>query len=689
MRKIVMKLQLPLLFGMPGKCTVLGLERVKPCCRAGHDCTMRGAESEIKQWNCFYFGNRPGTNDVGIPGKNVGYMPQDISSTENFPFQKHSATLELSVESSLISNPKLLILDEPTVGVDALLRQKIWTYLKKLASCEGTTIIISTHYLDEARQADMIGIIRDGKMIAETSPTQLINSQGTGSLQSAVLNLCRKSSNDYSQNDASEKCALNELEMRTIRTTNSLQKSSVPASKIKCFNESVTRIRTLVEKNFAIVFRNLLLLTFVIWIPAIEVLSVCVSFGYSPAHLKLGVINQEMNASSCPSFSPIKGECDLTFSSCTFLHHISKKTIDLVSFDLEQDAEAAVHSGSIWGYLVFQPEFSSSIYDRALFGVNVDDIALNSSQVIVKLDETNKQISTTIKIELHDAFSDFTSALLADCGYDSRQSLSPLQYGSPIFGKDDTELIEYTSTSMALAAVFFWPILTVGTRFMEERKCGMMERSIVAGVRTWEIMGSYLISEFFILMPQTLVTLAVVLFVCGIKIVGSIYLALGLLLLIGCCGASLGFLFGSFCREKIEVPILGLAFFIPNLILCGIYWPIEGMSELFQCVAKLLPCTLAAESIRSIVSRGWAYRMRTFGRVSLLCLLTYLCILLFPFCFVNLSSQNKNDRSLSEPMKLPRAYNRNIKCGIITRGKTPALLYNRAVNQTGTFMNLK
>ncbi|ODM89195.1 ABC transporter G family member 20, partial [Orchesella cincta] len=171
---------------------------------------------------------------------------------------------------------------------------------------------------------------------------------------------------------------------------------------------------------------------------------------------------------------------------------------------------------SFGGYLVFQPKF----YDRALFGVNVDDVALNSSQVI-------------------------RCVLLANSH--SRNS------------------------------------------FHGRRKCGMMERSIVAGVRTWEIMGSYLISEFFILMPQTLVTLAVVLFVCGIKIVGSIYLALGLLLLIGCCGASLGFLFGSFCREKIEVPILGLAFFIPTSFFVEYIGLLKGCQNFFSVSQSSFP----------------------------------------------------------------------------------------------------
>ncbi|ODM98339.1 ABC transporter G family member 23 [Orchesella cincta] len=494
---------------------------------------------KLDKGSSLVFGEQPGTNNVGIPGKNVGFMPQDITLYGEFSILetfRYFGTLNGMVKKQVDEKSNFLqelleLPHEPTVGVDALVCHKIWTYLRSLSSSEGTTIIISTHYLNEARKADLIGIIRGGIMIAETSPTQLINSDVTGSLQNAVLALCKKGTLLGNSGGNIDAQAVN----RANKTRVTPRKSTVPKKQL--IKESTARVAAIVRKNATVLFRNLLLLSFVIWIPALEILVVCIAYGYDPTSISVGVVNQELNASRCPEIIPVQGECDVDLLSCSFLSHIPFEKLELIPFELEQDAKSAIHSGLVWGYVLFSPNFSSSMYERVITGVDADQSVLNSSTIIVKLDDTNKPISASINVALHDALEDFTSTLLSNCGFDSRQGHSPLQYGVPVFGNDDTDLREYSAPSMAVAVMFFWPIVFVGTRFMEERISGMLERSVVAGVRNWEIFLAYLITEFFILLPQTVFALAVTLLVPAIKIVGSIYLAFGLLLLISCCAA--------------------------------------------------------------------------------------------------------------------------------------------------------
>ena len=92
----------------------------------------------------------------------------------------------LSLACTLIHEPKVLFLDEPTVGVDPELRMSFWDYFYKLKSM-NTTILITTHYMEEARHCDRVGFMKDGGLISEGSSTELLNKTNTDSLEDAFI----------------------------------------------------------------------------------------------------------------------------------------------------------------------------------------------------------------------------------------------------------------------------------------------------------------------------------------------------------------------------------------------------------------------------------------------------------------------------------------------------------------------
>jgi len=92
----------------------------------------------------------------------------------------------LSLAIALIHEPPVLILDEPTVGIDPVLRRSVWEELYKL-SRSGTTIIITTHVMDEAEKCDGLGMIRDGRLIASGSPEKLKKAASSDTLEEAFL----------------------------------------------------------------------------------------------------------------------------------------------------------------------------------------------------------------------------------------------------------------------------------------------------------------------------------------------------------------------------------------------------------------------------------------------------------------------------------------------------------------------
>ncbi|KAH7932506.1 hypothetical protein HPB52_024288 [Rhipicephalus sanguineus] len=96
----------------------------------------------------------------------------------------------VSLAAALIHRPPLLILDEPTVGVDPLLRQSIWHYLVTLTHRESISVIITTHYIEEARLANLVGLMRQGRILAQAVPDDLMKQHGMLTLEDVFLKLC-------------------------------------------------------------------------------------------------------------------------------------------------------------------------------------------------------------------------------------------------------------------------------------------------------------------------------------------------------------------------------------------------------------------------------------------------------------------------------------------------------------------
>jgi len=97
----------------------------------------------------------------------------------------------LSFACSLIHQPELLFLDEPTVGIDPPLRASFWSYFKELTK-KGVTIFITTHYMDEASRCDRVGLIRNGKLLTVDTPNTLKSKTGMESLEDVFLALLKE-----------------------------------------------------------------------------------------------------------------------------------------------------------------------------------------------------------------------------------------------------------------------------------------------------------------------------------------------------------------------------------------------------------------------------------------------------------------------------------------------------------------
>lgn len=225
------------------------------------------------------------SDSVGVNNQKIGFMPQEIALIKEFTIreiiyffgtifgmkaekieerlQSISKLLELprgskmirdcsggeqrrvSFALTLVHEPEILILDEPTVGLDPLLRVKIWDYLFYITRTKNVTVLLSTHYIEEARKSTHVGFMRNGSLIGEDTPQNILEKFEISTLEEAFYKLCQDQ--EFGRTESSQLISPETYdEASTSRTAR--RKSLAPSN--------ANKIRALINKNVIQVVRN-------------------------------------------------------------------------------------------------------------------------------------------------------------------------------------------------------------------------------------------------------------------------------------------------------------------------------------------------------------------------------------------------------------------------------------------------
>jgi ABC-2 type transport system ATP-binding protein len=111
----------------------------------------------------------------------------------------------LEIARGFLHTPKILFLDEPTLGLDPQSRNQLWNHVKRVNESEHVTVMLTTHYMDEAdRVAHRIGIIDHGKLVTQGTPAEIKERTGTATLEDAFLKLTGSTIRDEGANSTDQ-----------------------------------------------------------------------------------------------------------------------------------------------------------------------------------------------------------------------------------------------------------------------------------------------------------------------------------------------------------------------------------------------------------------------------------------------------------------------------------------------------
>ena len=355
-------------------------------------------------------------------------------------------------------DPELIILDEPTVGVDPMLRQNIWKHLLHLSKVNNKTIIITTHYIEEAKQANRVGFMRAGRLLAEERPSTLLTKYGLDSLEDVFLRLCKtdsKAEEDTWQVKTPQPCydsVMDPLvEPETKNTDWRAEHSSGP---------SLINLWALLIKNILKLKRNLPMLLFIFLLPAIQVVFFCVAIGQQPTGLKLGMVNQELKISGVDKCPVVLGGCSYTSLGCRIFND-GGDTVELVEYKTEVGGLADVENGELWGLIVVKANFSDVYKQRLINPTRATGQNLKDGSLSVRLDMSNQQVALTLQQWVLRSVENFTTTLLKGCGQPSGSATGPVRFEEPVYGEKVRQTmakLRYLSSLIRIqASLNSWP----------------------------------------------------------------------------------------------------------------------------------------------------------------------------------------------------------------------------------------
>uniref|UniRef100_A0A8C5HRI7 ABC transporter G family member 23-like n=3 Tax=Gouania willdenowi TaxID=441366 RepID=A0A8C5HRI7_GOUWI len=591
---------------------------------------------KISKGHITVLGKPPAFPGHNVPGRKVGYMPQDLALYNEFTIsdtlsffgrihgltsketqarmdflveflhlpQKNSLVRNLSggqrrrvsLGAALLQNPELLILDEPTVGVDPVLRAKIWQHLVEIVKTGKVSVIITTHYIEEARQANMVGLMRNGRLLAEGPPDAVMKQHSATTLERAFLQLCETSDQVESKRESSSleispSFLSGKDESQPILSVGPAASDDIPIYSAdwkvrarhvlpKWRNIAALMIKTLVRMK-----RMPGSLCFQFLLPVIQISLICLCVGGDPEGIHIAVVNNESSASSY---------------SNALLSFLDNSSVTQVALS-HSEAFEGIYNGEYWGVVGFGKNFTSYLTKR-MIQRQVSREVVDGGSVHVWLDLTNRQIALMLQKKLHQAFQAFVDNKLSSMAY---MVALPIKFEEPIYGHMNTDFTTFVTPGAVLSITFYLAVGLTALSFVLERKEGLLDRCWVAGVSSLETLLAHLFSQLFVISVQIILLLLFILLVFKMPNEGSLALVVVLIVLQGVTGISFGLVISSAIDDEQNANQAALGIFYPNLILSGIIWPVECIPYPLRYLSLALPQTYASESLRCIMYRGW------------------------------------------------------------------------------------
>ncbi|XP_050422032.1 ABC transporter G family member 23-like [Adelges cooleyi] len=496
----------------------------------------------------------------------------------------------VSLAISLMHDPKLIILDEPTVGIDPVLRNDIWSKFQTMVNEHNITIIITTHYIEEAYQANTVGLMRNGVLVEEASPQDILIKHNTETLEMSFLRLCYNQDTNRENEQISSEAV--------VKTRKPKQKLKNPGAIM-----SFSRIQALLKKNSRVCVRDYMLLFNLVVLPALQALNLCLCVGVDFKHMPIAYKNDEVKFSDCQNVKCIFNENHNDTLSCNVLNYLASHDYNLIEVNSVEDGEMSLNYPSYMAFLYFPENYTKSVQTFLADKGNYDV----KSMVSVHFTKENMLFRNQIIRDVTDCINDVVENVVTYCSY-----YNPKLQGIPMdvntmYGKDVKYVVHSIVSIFIAMGAFYFPSIFAVSCMLTEKLDGILNRSMFAGVTALELLSSmFFINTVIIFIQMTLSMLIVyVLFSNPVQITTGFYAYILLVILLGCIGFFFGLLIAGLSTSKIGAVYVITGWSLIQFTLSGAIWPVEGQPFYLKAVSQVLPLYVAGKTMNDIALKGW------------------------------------------------------------------------------------
>lgn len=515
---------------------------------------------------------------------------------------------------AVLNASKLIILDEPTVGCDPLVCEFMWQYLRKLVAQKDSTIILTTHYLEESRRADIIGFMKNGRILCEGEPNEVMHYYGAKNIEDAFATMYHEDTKSLNFSESKK----DDLSAYPVQLDNQKEFNN---NKINLFNYLVVFIAILVRvlrryfkyKMFAI--GSLGVTVFLVVLTAL-------CLGSTPNHLRIGVIDHENSTFSetfLDSIDPLVVNSFKPFTS--FSEALEEAKTDKIDGFLEINDNLEARLRCIL-YKNWDVSRLTSCRVATYYGNSVNVIVYNSLDHIFDESFKNASVSFAKTLEIDPSFTRRPVEVHGSIGKssDPRDLYNIRNFYLPVF------MIFWSSVTAMMLSSFFYQFDMDDSVYEHTRSAGGTGMQVT--VANFLVCSIVPILGSWVIIP--IVTRAF--HGAGEESFGLIWL---FYVLSSCCSIAAGLVLASIFTSSFGLIIIITGYVFSSISICGHLRPIHVIPYFVKPLRYFFPYVIIIDEVVRIGSLKLE-----FGETSVTICLAYSMAYLIS-CFVLLKLRFK------------------------------------------------